>query len=82
LRAIGWQAPPGPRQKPGPQPSATFTIPTELSPIGAGITAAPATLDIPMTRAAPINIVLSMVLFSLLVQPSLQDALLNRGHSK
>ena len=40
MMTIGWQRPPGPRQNPRPQPSATLIVKSELTPTGAGRMAA------------------------------------------
>jgi hypothetical protein len=49
--AIGWQRPPGPRQNPGPQPSATLMIKLWLLPIGAVAMPALAAVAKPSTSA-------------------------------
>jgi hypothetical protein len=50
LRAIGWHAPPGPRQNPGPHPSATRTIPVSPPPTCAGRKAALAVVATPSSN--------------------------------
>src|SRR3984957_21114857 len=62
--AIGWQRPPGPRQNPGPQPSATFTIGLETMPTGAGMTPAPAAVASPRASAALNTIVRTIIMCS------------------
>jgi hypothetical protein len=69
---IGWHAPPGPRQKPRPQPSATLITELLETPTGAGVTAALAAVQRPNAKAAPKRIV-RIILYLPLLEISRND---------
>jgi hypothetical protein len=60
---IGWHFPPGPRQNPGPHPSATLITKLLALPAGTGVTAALATVATPKANATPKKAVL-IILYS------------------
>jgi hypothetical protein len=70
---IGWHAPPGPRQKPRPQPSATLTTGVLETPTGAGVTAALAAVERPSAKAVPKKIV-RIILYLPLLEISRNDS--------
>ena len=57
---IGWHLPPGPRHHPAPHPSATLITELSALPIGAGVTAALATVARPKANAVLKKTVLIM----------------------
>jgi hypothetical protein len=66
---MGWQWPCGPRQNPGPHPSATFTIAAPALPTGAGVTAALLAVASAKASAAPKTIVFIIISRSPWIEP-------------
>jgi|SRR5665213_376217 len=65
---MGWQRPPGPRQNPGPHPSATLMARPEFGPTCTGMIAAFAVTAKPNASAAP-RIIVRIMNRSLSTQP-------------
>jgi hypothetical protein len=71
---IGWHAPPGPRQKPRPHPSATLITGLLEMPTGAGVTAALAAVARPNANAVPTRIVRIILYLFFLLELSCNDS--------